>query len=101
MGHHLFAQAKQGRSSEEEKMSPDLHSEIEQLRERVTRLERVSSKPRGRTNLAGAARYLGKSEEWLRQQHARGEGPHRTRSGTRNWSYAYDDLDAYAEQSAA
>jgi hypothetical protein len=61
-------------------MSPELHSEIEQLRERVTRLERASSK-RGRTNLIGAARYLNISDETLRQRHARGEGPHRTKNG--------------------
>jgi hypothetical protein len=82
-------------------MSPDLHSEVEQLRERITRLERASSKPRGRTSLAGAARYLGISDETLRARHARGDGPPRTRSGTRNWSYSYDDLDSYAEQSPA
>jgi hypothetical protein len=80
-------------------MSPELHSEIEQLRERVTRLERASSK-RGRTNLIGAARYLNISDETLRQRHARGEGPHRTKNG-RFYSYTYDDLDTYAERFGA
>ena len=79
---------------------PDLHSEVEELRERVVRLERAQYKSRGRTNQAGAARYLGISEETLRQRHARGEGPRRSRSGSRNWSYAYEDLDAYVEESA-
>jgi hypothetical protein len=37
----------------------------------------------------------------LRKSHARGEGPPRSRSGTRNWSYTFADLDAYAEKSAA
>jgi hypothetical protein len=82
-------------------MSPDFHSEIEQLRARVTRLERAQQSPRnGRTTLSGAARYLGMCEETLRQRHARGEGPHRVRLG-RHWSYAYTDLDKYAEDSAA
>lgn len=80
----------------------DVHSELIELRERVTRLERERSLPpktRGRTNLAGAARYLGISDETLRQRHARGEGPRRTPNG-RYWSYAYDDLDVYAESLA-
>jgi hypothetical protein len=81
-------------------MSPEFHSEIEQLRERLERLEQAQHKPRGRTNQAGAARYLGISDETLRQRHARGEGPRRTQNG-RYWSYTYDDLDAYAESGAA
>src|SRR5262249_37545079 len=44
-------------------MSLDLHSEIDQLRERITRLEQTQRRPRGRTNQAGAARYLGIAEE--------------------------------------
>jgi hypothetical protein len=78
---------------------PDLHSAIEDLRARVERLERTPTKSRGRTTQAGAARYLGISDETLRARHARGEGPRRTRSGTNRWSYSYDDLDRYAEQS--
>jgi hypothetical protein len=77
---------------------PDLHSEIENLRARVERLERTPPKPRGRTNQAGAARYLGISDETLRARHARGEGPRRVRSGTNRWSYSFEDLDQYAEQ---
>ncbi len=46
--------------------------------------------------MAGAARYLSISDETLRQRHARGEGPRRTKNG-REWSYTYDDLDAYVE----
>lgn len=78
----------------------DLQSEIQNLRERVERLERAPAKPRGRTNLAGAARYLGISDETLRQRHARGVGPRRTRNG-RFYSYTYEDLDAHAEQDSA
>jgi hypothetical protein len=82
-------------------MSLDLHSEIEKLQKRLERLEGVRPSQRGRTNQAGAARYLGISEETLRQRHARGEGPRRARSGVRGWTYAYDDLDEYAENTVA
>jgi hypothetical protein len=81
-------------------MSLDLHSQIHELQERLARLERAPSKPRGRTNQIGAARYLNMSEETLRQRHARGEGPRRSKNG-RYWSYTFEDLDAYAEQDAA
>jgi hypothetical protein len=70
----------------------NLHSEIESLKERVDRLERVRS-TRGRTNQAGAAAYLGKSREFLRLAQLRGEGPRRGADG----SYHYDDLDAWSE----
>jgi hypothetical protein len=76
-------------------MSPEIQSLIDDLRERLTRLEQSKHQPRGRTNLAGAARYLNISDETLRQRHNRGEGPKRVRNG-RHWSYTYDDLDAYA-----
>jgi hypothetical protein len=75
----------------------DLHTEIRNLRERVERLEQNRRTSRGRTNQAGAARYLGISDETLRQRHARGAGPRRSQNG-RHWTYTYDDLDAYAEQ---
>jgi hypothetical protein len=76
-------------------MSPEVHSEIEQLKRRLDQLANAPRRTRGRTNQAGAARYLGISEETLRQRHARGEAPRRARSGVRGWTYAYDDLDAY------
>jgi hypothetical protein len=79
----------------------DIHSEISELRKRVAVLEQSASRTRrGRTNQAGAARYLGRSEEWLRQRHARDEGPRRTKRG-RFWDYTFDDLDEFAEQSTA
>jgi hypothetical protein len=79
-------------------MSPETQSELNDLRERVKRLESVQSRTsRGRTNQRGAAEYLGKSREWLRQRHLRGDGPHRAADGT----YSYDDLDAFAEQNIA
>jgi hypothetical protein len=75
--------------------------ELEELRARLQRLETAAARPRGRTNMVGAARYLGRSEEWLRQQHALGRGPKRARSGPRGWSYRYSDLDEYIEGEAA
>jgi predicted DNA-binding transcriptional regulator AlpA len=74
---------------------PTTESEIDELRVRLRRLEDANAKPRGRTNLPGAARYLGVSEETLRNKHKRGEGPPRLRIGSRNWSYSYRDLDVW------
>jgi hypothetical protein len=71
-------------------------SELDQLRARLARLENAAG-PCGSTNQVGAARYLNRSEEWLRREHARGKGPRRTRCGARGWSYTYDDLDDYRE----
>lgn len=76
-------------------MSAEQQSEIDDLRARLRRLEDANARPRGRTNLPGAARYLGISEETLRRKHARGEGPPRIKVGSRNWSYSYRDIDAW------
>ena len=74
-----------------------LQAEIADLKERVTRLESDARRTnRGRTNQSGAAHYLGRSREFLRQLHLRGEGPRRGADG----SYSYDDLDAFAESGA-
>jgi hypothetical protein len=73
-----------------------LQSEIDSLKERVARLEGNRRTNRGRTNQRGAADYLSRSREWLRQLHLRGEGPKRGADG----SYSYDDLDAFAESGA-
>jgi hypothetical protein len=70
---------------------------IDELRERVRRLEAAASRPRGSANLKGAAAYLNRSDEWLRREHAAGRGPKRRRRGTRGWDYTYADLDAYRE----
>jgi hypothetical protein len=76
-------------------MHPEIQSAILALCDRVKRLEDNASRTkRGRTNMLGAARYLGKSREWLRKLHLRGEGPHRAPDGT----YSYDDLDAFSEK---
>jgi hypothetical protein len=78
-------------------MSPQVQSEIADLRERVKKLEESAGRTRrGRTNMLGAAQYLGKSREWLRKLHLRGEGPHRAADGT----YSYDDLDAFSEKTS-
>ncbi len=82
-------------------MAPEVQSEIEQLRKRIARLEeRRAPTCRGRTNLAGAARYLDESRETLRQKLQRGEGPRGSKHG-RFWSFTYDELDRYAEGDAA
>lgn len=76
-------------------MSPEIHSQLTELRERVQRLERRPSK-RGSCTQRKAADYLGKSREFLRQLHLQGKGPRRNPDGT----YSYDNLDAYLEQGA-
>jgi excisionase family DNA binding protein len=78
----------------------NLQHKIEDLSARVSRLESAQQRPRGRTNLAGAARYLNVSEETLRKRLASGGGPRGARNG-RFWSFTYDDLDQYAESGVA
>jgi predicted DNA-binding transcriptional regulator AlpA len=82
---------------------PEQHqsSEIAELRSRLARLEAAAARPRGRTNLPGAARYLGISEETLRRKHSQGDAPPRTRVGSRNWSYSYADIDAWVAAQAS
>lgn len=81
-------------------MSPEINSEIEQLRKRVQQLERRTPSRRGRTNLAGAAEYLHLSRETLRKRIQAGEGPRGSKNG-RFHSFTFDALDEYAEQGAA
>jgi hypothetical protein len=78
--------------------SVEIHAVLNDLCQRVSRLEkdRVRTK-RGHTNQIGAASYLGKSREWLRQRERRGDGPRRNPDG----SYSYDDLDAFSETRTA
>jgi hypothetical protein len=76
-------------------VSPDVKTALLDINERLRRLEESASRTkRGRTNQFGAAQYLGKSREWLRKLHLRGEGPHRAPNG----SYSYDDLDVWSEK---
>jgi hypothetical protein len=70
-----------------------LQHQIEDLKVRVARLEGAQRTNRGRTNMSGAAQYLGRSREWLRKLNLRGEGPRR---GV-DRSYSYDDLDVFIE----
>lgn|SRR5215471_2726139 len=85
-----------GLASQSEAKMPttEYQSDIDELRARLRRLENAAAR-RGRTNLPGCARYLGISEETLRLKHKRGEGPPRMKIGSRNWSYSYDDIDAW------
>ena len=74
-----------------------LVSAVADLHERVRRLEGLHAKSnRGRVNQRRAAEYLGRSREFLRQIHLRGEGPRRGTDG----SYSIEDLDCWAEQHA-
>jgi hypothetical protein len=70
-----------------------LEHQIEDLKARVARLEGAQRTNRGRTNMRGAADYLGRSREWLLKLHLRGKGPRRGADGF----YSYDDLDAFIE----
>jgi len=71
---------------------------LNELRQRVERLERATGQKRGPLNQKQAAAYLNRSVEWLRLEHAAGRGPkRRRREGTRIWDYTYADLDAYRE----
>ena len=83
-----------------ETQSPRSTAKLEDLLERLKKLEAASRKPRGRTGMRGAAEYIGRSKEWLRQQHLRGRGPRRMRVGARGWSYTYDDLDLWLAEQA-
>jgi hypothetical protein len=75
-------------------MAPEIDV-INDLRQRIERLERNSSQERGYLNQKQAAGYLNRSDEWLRLEHAAGRGPKRHRVGSRGWRYAIADLDAY------
>jgi hypothetical protein len=70
-----------------------LQRQIAELTERVLRLEQLPQRTkRGRAKHGEAAKYLGYSDEWLRQQNQRGTGPPRNEDGT----YDYDKLDEYS-----
>jgi hypothetical protein len=70
---------------------------LDELRQRLERLERAARPRRGSLNQKQAAEYLNRSEEWLRREHAAGRGPKRRRRGSRGWDYDIADLDAYRE----
>ena len=71
----------------------EVFNELRELRARLARLE--SRRRPQHFNQVQAARYLNRSEEWLRREHAAGHGPKRSQRG-RYWDYTIEDLDAYA-----
>jgi DNA-binding XRE family transcriptional regulator len=73
-----------------------VQNEIDNLRERVARLERVRTK-RGFCTKKLAAEYLGISRETLRKLELSGEGPAMNGDGT----YAFDQLDIFKESRSA
>jgi hypothetical protein len=75
-------------------------TEVDDLRRRLHKLEAECVKPLNRTSMQGAAEYLGRSKEWLRQRHLLGQGPRRARIGSRGWSYTYQDLDRWLAEQA-
>jgi hypothetical protein len=74
-----------------------LETILNELRQRLERLERTARPQRGSLNQKQAAEYLNRSEEWLRREHVLGRGPRRRRRGSRGWDYSIADLDAYRE----
>jgi hypothetical protein len=78
-------------------MSTPTSEMLDELRQRLDRLERATRPRRGSLNQREAAEYLNRSEEWLRREHAAGRGPKRRRRGSRGWDYSIADLDAYGE----
>jgi hypothetical protein len=67
-------------------MSDKLEKRIAELEEKVRRIE---TKNRGYLTQSAAAEYLGRSKEFLRERHVRGDGPARMANG----QYALRDLD--------
>jgi hypothetical protein len=74
-----------------------LETIINNLCQRLERLEHTARPRRGSLNQKQAAEYLNRSEEWLRREHVAGRGPKRRRRGARGWDYNIADLDAYRE----
>jgi hypothetical protein len=56
---------------------------LNELRNRLARLEQAANRRKRRFNQKEAAEYLNRSEEWLRREHAAGRGPNRRRRGSR------------------
>ena len=77
-------------------MSPEIHSQLTELRERVQRLERRPSKRGSCTQRKAASTTSAAAAVLYRQLHLQGKGPRRNPDGT----YSYDNLDAYLEQGA-
>jgi len=75
---------------------PSLEERIEKLEHEIRRLARAGTSRRGYTNQAGAARYLGRSREYLRRLHKLGRGPERAKDKT----YSFASLDRFKEEEA-
>ena len=69
-------------------MSDKLEKRVAALEEALRRLE---TKNAGYLTQSDAAAYLGRSKEYLRERHARGDGPARMPNG----QYAIRDLDEW------
>jgi hypothetical protein len=81
----------------------DQTKELAELRTRLAKLEanQAAGRPRsGACNQVQAARYIGRSEEFLRRLQAQGVGPRRSRAGTKGWIYRYADLDEWLAERA-
>jgi hypothetical protein len=95
----ISANSQHGRTLADIAEKRDGMSFLTKLNDLAARVERLESDrrrtTRGRTNQRGAAQYLGRSREYLRTLHLRGEGPRRAADG----SYNFDDLDDFAERS--
>jgi hypothetical protein len=72
-------------------MSPNVLRLIDELSQRVEKLERQRSKRGVAPSKAKAAAYIGRSDEWLRLREKDGTGPERTPNG----DYFYDALDQF------
>jgi hypothetical protein len=92
----LFASVAKITATEAKMPGPEVVEILNELSQRLRRLEEKTSRRRGSLNQKQAAEYLNRSEEWLRREHAAGRGPRRRRRGSRNWEYLVEDLDAYA-----
>ena len=71
----------------------DISHELSALRERLARLERGQHRRQRSTKQKGAAEYIGRSREYLRQRYLKGKNPRRNADG----SYDYSALDDYLD----
>lgn len=71
-------------------------TDLQMLEARVARLERRQHRRQRVTNQKGAAAYLNKSREWLRQAALKGTGPKRLPNG----DYTFEALDEFLQQTA-
>jgi hypothetical protein len=72
-------------------MSDKLEKRVAALEEAVRRIE---TKNRGYLTQSAAAEYIGRSKEYLRERHVRGDGPARMPNG----QYAIRDLDEWMQR---